>query len=97
MNEDCILHYGEPQAGAAQLARASFVYTVEAFEQTVQMFGRNADAGIGKTEIIVILVFAETADVDVYVGAGISDGVVHEVAEDGVEQRVVAPQLYLRF
>ena len=61
------------------------------------MFGRNADAGIGKTEIIVILVFAETADVDVYVGAGISDGVVHEVAEDGVEQRVVAPQLYLRF
>ena len=40
----------EPQAGAAQLARASFVYTVEAFEQTVQMFGRNADAGIGKTE-----------------------------------------------
>ena len=49
------------------------------------MFGRNADAGIGKTEIIVILVFAETADVDVYVGAGISDGVVHEIAEDGVE------------
>ena len=89
------------------------------------MFGRNADAGIGKTEIVVILVFAETTDVDVcvdgkrtetyqcefvsdfmqlqhetqqmasadvykrqvdvYVGAGISDGVVHEIAEDGVE------------
>lgn len=27
-----VLHYGEPESGAAHLARASFVYAVEAFE-----------------------------------------------------------------
>ena len=48
------------------------------------MFGRDTYAGIGKTEIVEILVLAETADVDAYIRACIGNGIVHQVAENGV-------------
>ncbi len=38
-----------------------------------------------KNEGKIIVTTSVWGDVDVYVGAGISDGVVHEIAEDGVE------------
>ena len=64
----------------------SVLCPVEAFEKTVQMFGRYAFACVGKAEVVEVLVFAETIDVDVDIVSGISDGIVHQVAEDGVEQ-----------
>ena len=59
------------------------------------MFGRHSDACVGKAEVVELLVFAETVDVDLDIVSGVSDGIVHQVAEDGVEQRVVAPYLNL--
>ena len=93
--EDCVFHNGQSQAGTAQFARTPFVYAVEALKQAVQMFGGYAYTCVGKAEIIEILVFAEAGDVDAYVGARIGYGIVHQIAEDRVEQRIVATQLYL--
>lgn len=82
--ENCILHDGESQPRAAELARPPLVYPVEPFEQTAQVFGRHSRSRVGKAEIIELVVFAEAADADLYVRAGISDGIVRQIAEDGV-------------
>ena len=80
-----VFHNGQSEAGSAQLARTAFVYPVEAFEQAVQVFRSYAYPCICKAEIIEVLVFAETADVYIYVGTSVGDGVVHQIPEDGVE------------
>ena len=54
------------------------------------MFRRDTDARICEAEIIVILIFTETVDVYLNIGSGVCDGIVHQVTEDGVEQRVIA-------
>ena len=43
-----------------------------------------------EAEIIVILIFTETVDVYLNIGSGVCDGIVHQVTENGVEQRVIA-------
>ena len=58
MDEDRVLHDGQSEAGASQLARASFVYAVEALEQAVQVLRGNAYTCVRKAEVIEILVLA---------------------------------------
>ena len=48
-----MLDDGESEAGAADLARASAVSSVETFEDTLQMFRRDPLAGIGDADNIV--------------------------------------------
>ena len=44
----------------------------------------NSYSCIRKTEIIEVLIFTETIDVDVNIGAGIGYGIIHQIAEYGV-------------
>ena len=44
MEQHCILHDSQPKTRATHLAATSLVHTVEAFEQTWQMLGRNSHA-----------------------------------------------------
>ena len=76
MNDNRVLDNGQSQSCAAQFARTPFVYTIETLEQAVQVLLRNTYTGIGKTEIIEILVFAETTDIDMYIRPRISDGII---------------------
>ena len=54
------------------------------------MFGRYSNTCVGKAEIVEILIFTETVDIDLDITSGVCDGIVHQVTEDGVEQRVIA-------
>ena len=46
MEENGIFNNGESQSGSSDLAGVAFVYTVEAFEDTLLVIDRNADAVI---------------------------------------------------
>ena len=81
-----VLDDGQSQTRATQCAAAPLVDTVEAFEDAVKVFGRNALAIVADTEVPVLLFFPGR---DFYSRAiaGIEDGVVDEIAEDDVTDR----------
>ena len=54
------------------------------------MFRRDTDTRVCEAEIIIVLIFTETVDVYLNIGSGVCDGIVHQVTENGVEQRVIA-------
>ena len=90
----------EAQAGASVLARAAAVDAHEAVEEAREVLVGHALAGVVEVEIIVGGRVAGWLGVDFrgFVGfehdvhplAGIGDGVLQQVAEDAVEQFVVA-------
>ena len=89
MEEHGVFNDGKSQTGAAELARTPFVYPVESLEQTIQMFFGYTHAVVREGEIVVLLVFEIAVDCDVSSPPGIGDGIVGEVSENRVEQRIV--------
>lgn len=90
VNLHTVLDDGQSESGSAKLARASLVDTVESLEQPSQVLGSHANPGVGKAEVVHAFVLAEARHPDGDARAGIGDGVVGEVSEDGVDERVVA-------
>ena len=89
VQHDGILDDGEAEARAAHVAAAPLVYAVEALEDAGQMLVGNADAVVLEGEMpAVLLLFGRHLDGGAL--AGVVDGVVHQVAEDAVEQGGVA-------
>ena len=85
VEDDGILHDGEAESCAAQLAATPLVDAVEALEDAWQVFGGDTYAIIGKGEVVEGFVLGG-AHGDGGASAGIGNGVVRQVAEDGVEQ-----------
>ena len=49
------------------------------------MFGLHPDSRIGKAEVIEFLALTEAADMDADIHTGIGDGIVRQVAENGIK------------
>ena len=58
MHDDRILHYGQSETCSAQLAGATFVYTVETLEQMLQMLLWHPHAIVCKTYLVKTVFFA---------------------------------------
>lgn len=85
-----VLDDGESQTGPA-LAAAALVDAVEAFENAVHVFFRDASRRhCRETEVVEfrVLLVATYREMDAF--ARIRDRVVIEIAEDRVEQRIIA-------
>ena len=67
----------QAESGASRPARTPLVDPVETFEETIQMFGRYSNTCVGKAEIVEILIFTETVDIDLDITSGVCDGIVH--------------------
>ena len=89
VKDDGILYNGKAETCAAQLAATPLVDAVETLEDAWQVFGSEAHTVVGKGEVIEGFVLGG-ADGDGGTLAGIGDGIVRQVAEDGVEQRGIA-------
>ena len=88
MQEDSILHDGKTEPCTTHLSAAAFVYAIESLKDAGQVLRGDAYAIIAETECPMI-VHRFCADVDVGALAGIVDGVVDEVTEDTVNERLV--------
>ena len=87
---DAVLHDREAQPRAANFPATSLVDPVEALEDPVDVFLGDADAIVREAEIVIFGVFLVAIDRDLDVLAGVGEGIVEQVAEDGVEQRLVS-------
>ena len=90
VQQNGILDDGKSEAGAAQFPRAPFVHAVEPLEQMRKMLRRDTCPIVRKTEPDLVLFLLETLDCNGGAFTGVCDGIVHQVTEDGVEQRVIA-------
>ena len=88
---DAVLHDREPQPRPADFPASPLVDPVEPLEDPVDVFRGDADAIVRETEIVIFGVFLVAIDRDRDVLAGVGEGIVEQVAEDGVEQGLVAP------
>lgn len=75
-----VLHDGQPQAGAALFARATFVDAVKAIENVLELVGGNTDTVVGHFDedvaVHVVIAYFGTA-----VGDAVFDGVAHQVRQ----------------
>ena len=85
-----VLDDGESQAGPADLTAAPLIDAVEAFEDAVHVLFRDADAIVRETEVVEFRIFLVATHREMDAFARIRDRVVVEVAEDRVEQRIIA-------
>lgn len=86
VEDDGVFYDGQAEPCAAGFAAAAFVYAVEAFEKASKVFGGDACAVVAEAEVVAVVVGGVADDVDVCSVACVGDGVVHEVAEYGVEE-----------
>ena len=75
MLQDGVLDDGQPEACAAEAARAPLVDAVEAVEEVGQVARLDACAVVGEAEGAEVLVLGDEADEDIF-AAGVGDGVV---------------------
>jgi len=61
------------------------------------MFGWYTYTSVGEAEIVEILIFTETVDIYLNIASGVCDGIVHQVAEDRIEQWIITFDLYALF
>ena len=87
MEQHGIFHNGQPQAGSAQLPASPLVHPIETLEDAPQVLRRHSHPVVAEGEVIALLILRIAHDVHVRAVPGIRDGVVHQVAEDGIEQR----------
>ena len=80
---------GEAEAGAAHFPAAGAVDAVEAFEDSGEVFGGDAETVVGDFEEDVA-VFGFGCGADFAVVAGVFDGVVDEVGDGALEVVYVA-------
>ena len=95
VEENSVFDDGQSQTGAAEFAGASFVYPIETLEEAVQMLFGYPHAVVGEGEVVILVVFEIAVDGDSGTLSGVRDGVVGEISEYRVEQRVVAVQRHL--
>ena len=88
---DAVLHDREAQPRAANFPASPLVDPVEPLEDPVDVFRGDADTIVREAEIVIFGVFLVAIDRDLDVLAGVGEGIVEQVAEDGVEQGLVAP------
>src|SRR5262252_1855221 len=80
MREHDVLHDRESEAGAAGFAGTGLIDTVEAFEESRQVLGRNAWAKITYEELHAIGM-GTRAENQARSGAGVLEGVFYEIRE----------------
>ena len=101
MEEHGIANDGKSQSGtAATVACAALVDSVEAFEDALKMLLPHSLSGIVIYEHNAVTVVAEEGtsllfaadETGLHSTPGIADGIFQKIAEDGMEQRIVATQ-----
>src|SRR5574344_671292 len=90
VHDDGIFDDGKSQSCAAQFATTPFVHTIEPLENMCQMLVCHTHAVVCETEIEKVLVCSEHPYRYFCSFAGISDGIVGEITENGIDERVVA-------
>ena len=83
---DPVLDDGQAQSGSPNLAAPSFIYPVKTLEDAIDVFFRNPRSVVGEAEIVIFGVFFVAVHRDFDVLSGVSDRVVVQVSEDGIEQ-----------
>ena len=83
MQQYCVLYDGESESCSSHLAASSFVYAVEAFEESFEVFVWHTRSVVGKGEV-PFAVFFLSAYGHRRSLAGIGDGIVGKVAEHAV-------------
>jgi len=81
MEKNSVLHDGEPQAGTTVLPAASFAYTIETFENPVQVIFFYSLPRVIVGEIIKFLVFHVVVYSDRNMISGVIDGIFNEIPE----------------
>lgn len=90
VQHDGILDDRQSESRSAHLAAAAFVDAVETLEDACQVFFRDACPVVSESEQSGVGII-RGRHFDGRTLSGIVDGIVHQVAEDAVQQRMVAP------
>ena len=90
MEKNGVLHDGEPQAGTTVLPAASFAYTIETFENPVQVIFFYSLPRVIVGEIIKFLVFHVVVYPDRDIVSGVIDGIFNEISEYSINQRFIS-------
>lgn len=89
VEKDGILNDRKTQSGSSQFAATAFIDPIEAFEDAVDMFFFHSDTVVREVEIIEFLVLFITGQTDGNILAGIGDGIIKQIPEDRVEERMI--------
>ena len=90
MEKNGVLHDGEPQAGTAILPATSLAYTIETFENPVQVIFFYSLPRVIVGEIIKFIVFHVVVYPDRDIVSGVIDGIFNEIPEYSINQRFIS-------
>ena len=92
---DCVFHNRQSEPGASNLARASFVYAVEAFKQVRQMLVFHSASVVVECKPVFPVVLSYQGEA-AHGASRVEVGVAYEVGHHSEQQIVIAHYITLR-
>lgn len=96
MGSNCILHDGKPETCSTEFTTATFIDTIEAFEEVFEMLRFYTNAVVADGELIempTLDLYLDAHDIKARCTAGVGNDIVDKVAENTVYQTLVALDL----
>ena len=98
MGGNRILYDGKAETRAAKLTAATFIDTIEAFEEMLEVLRLHALTVVAERKLVRMPAFVfhlRTDNLQPGGSHGVGNGIVDKISEDTVDETLVAKHLYL--